>query len=209
MLLIFPKKVLFRLYMAIRLLSSSNIYNCSNSASSKLRVVSPISSENPLYHSSKGSGRFNQFANYLKTYVKTKKPSLSPVVTLKKPRISSQDFTKNQNQNQIKPRKSSCSNNQAKIKPIKHARPARFLSQKDIENHLGVKEKPQKIPQNKEDMRILIENNHSQQLKSFEVDKICRLYKTEFKKSNLAQKDDWKWHSPEKSSKNVTFQESL
>ncbi|OMJ83151.1 hypothetical protein SteCoe_16005 [Stentor coeruleus] len=193
--------------MEIKLLSSSSIYHCSNSASSKLRIVSPLSSEKPLNHTSKGSGRLNQFANYLKTFVKTKKPSLSPVVTLKRPRISSQDYTINKNR--IKTRKTSYSNNQPQIKSIKHTRPARFLSQKDIENHLGVKEKPQKIPSNKEDMRILIENNHSQQLKSFEVDKICRLYATGFKKSNLAKKDDWKWHSPEKSSRNVTFQESL
>ncbi|OMJ95087.1 hypothetical protein SteCoe_1626 [Stentor coeruleus] len=193
--------------MAIRLLYSPNIYHCSNSASTKLRALTPFSSETPLYNSSKVPGRFNHFSNYLKTYVKTKKPSLSPLLTLKKPRISSQDYIKNQNP--IKTRKTSCPNNLPKAKPIKHTRPARFLSQKDIENHLGVKEKPQKIPQNKEDMKILVESNHSQQLKSFEVDKICRLYTTMFNKSNLTKKEDWKWHSPEKSSRNVTFEESL
>lgn len=202
----FDMKIIF-LYMALRWLSFTNISHSSNSARSKLRTASPPVTEAPLYQTSQGTERLKQFACYLKNYVKKKNQSFSPIVTLRKPRISSQDLSKKQNH--FKSRKASCTGNQNKIKPIKRARPARFLTQKDIENHLGLRERPQKILQNKEDMKILVENNFSQQLKSFEVDKICRLYNTGFKKSNLAKKDDWKWHSPDRSPRNVTFQDTL
>ena len=195
-----PKK---RLRNYSSLVQDSNGKN-KNPSSSNAR----IETSSPLYYtqtSSNKTAKFRMFNNYVQNFSKVRNTSFSPLLKLKIPNQGKEIQAS-------KPKTSKIGNSNNINKPIsvKRRRPARFLSQEDLENHIKTnKEKVVKVMGSEQDMKILMENNHVQILKSLEDDKICRLYQTYFKKPGIIKNSEWIWESPESSPKNVKFKDHI
>jgi hypothetical protein len=159
--------------------------------------------DSPVYYSThsgcKNFARVKMFKNYIKDFQVNN--SMSPLLKVKIPnqqeKIPARPKTKqNLQTSYVKPKSS------------KKGRPARFLSQEDLENHIKTSsEKPVKNFKNEQDMKILIENNHQSVKKSLEEDKICRMYHTYFKRPGIMKKSEWNWESPQLSPRTVTFKD--
>lgn len=173
-----------------------------SSSNSRIETVSP------LYYtqgSSNKAAKFKMFNNYVQNFVKVRNTSFSPLLKVKIPNQGN-----GTRMAKPKPVKAGIVSKNSKVKSVKRGRPARFLSQEDLENHIKTnKEKTVVVMGSEQDMKILMENNHTQILKSIEDDKIVRMYQTYFKKPGIIKNSEWTWESPESSPKNVTFKDHL
>ena len=150
---------------------------------------------------SKNLARVKMFKNYLKDFVQSTN-STSPLLKVKIPNKAEKVPVR------PKTKQSPAMSNYPKTRTSKKGRPARFLSQEDLENHIKTsQEKTLRNFNNQQDMKILMENNHQSVKKSFEEDKICRMYHTYFKKPGIMKKNEWQWESPEVTPRNVTFKD--
>jgi hypothetical protein len=172
-------------------------------SNSRKSAFSPLLFDIPSTLGTQTCQKISQFTHYLKNYVKKPKINFSPVIKLNNP-IKAPDYFKNT----APVRKTASSYKSQRHQIQKRGRPARFLSHEDIENHLGpYRERIPKYQQNKQDMKILMENNHSVQLKSLEAEKICAAYKKSCKKSIIVKKNDWTWESPPSTPRYVQFKD--
>lgn len=176
----------------------------SNPSSSNSR----IETASPLYYtqgSSNKAAKFKMFNNYVQNFARIRNTNFSPLLKVKIPNQGKEIRIV-----KAKHQKADIVNKDSKAKSVKRRRPARFLSQEDLENHIKTnKEKPTIVMGSEQDMKILMENNHTQILKSIEDDKIVRMYQTYFKKPGIIKNSEWAWESPESSPKNVTFKDHL
>ena len=164
----------------------NSIFRNNNIHNSRVRIASPSILGASLHI--QGSQKINQYNHYLKNYVKKKNSSFSPILRVINP-IKPENLCKKAFVNRCS--KSSHASQRHKHQISKRGRPARFLSQEDLENHIGqYRDRTTKFQSNKEDMKILLETNHETQLKSLEIDKICRHYNSKFKKQSIIKKND-------------------
>lgn len=183
----------------------SRVSRTDGSSISKIRGTSPLYSECPGTISFQSSKRIKQYNQYLQNYVKTKNLSCTPVLKFVNPLVTLNSLNLSHGKNS----KNSQNPQRRAQNVVKRVRPARFLSQEDIENHRGVsREKlPKYLVNNKEDLKILLENNHSIQMKNLEIEKVCRTYDMNFKRASTIKKKEWTWPSPESSPKKVKFKD--
>lgn len=197
-----PKKRLKNYSSLVQDSNSQKNYKNPTSSNSRIETSSP------LYYtqtSSNKAAKFRMFNNYVQNFTKVRNTSFSPLLKVKIPNQGKELQT-----SKPKTSKTGNANMSNKPKSMKRRRPARFLSQEDLENHIKTnKEKVVKVMGSEQDMKILMENNHTQVLKSLEDDKICRLYQTYFKKPGIIKNSEWIWESPESSPKNVKFKDHI
>lgn len=171
---------------------------CNDASNPRLQSVSPSC----LPDNSISLKPKNKFTDYLKNYVKEQ--NFVTAVKAKNPLVTNEQKAVKK---VTRRPKGSLRLGRQKTTAVNRSRPARFLSQEDIENHLGSKEKPIKVVGNKDDMRLLLENNHSKLVESFENDKICRIYDITYNKPGIIKKNDWTWLSPDHSPRTVQFKD--
>ena len=182
----------------------TSISNYTNYSIKNMRSSSPPCLDTSKTLTSQPSQKIKQYNHYLKNYVKKQNLSFSPVLNIVKPIKVRNYFTKTIKRNL----KTSRTPQRSAHKITKRGRPARFLSQEDIENHLRTnKEHVPKFYNTKQDMKILLENNHNHQLKSLEDDKIYIEYSKLNQKPGIIKRNDWNWDSCSSTPKNVQFKD--
>ena len=175
-------------------------------SNSRVRINSPTYTEPSATSTIQSSKKIKQYKQYLNNYVKNQNSSYSPAQKVVKS-IKAPEFWKITGG--IKNATSSHTPQRKHYNVIRRVRPARFLSQEDIENLKKPprESKPPKFQHNKEDLKILLETNHNDQLKNLEKEKIIRAYNLTYKKASSMKRKDWTWSSPEGSPRNVQFKD--